>query len=273
MSHYTTELRYIVETSAGLDESTGYNDVNKIIDIAIPNIFNFDFPIFDEAYRKVLEKKIVKHFYTREIGFETVGLWKLKLDTKLNEIMPYYNKLYESELIEFNPLYTIEKSTTHSGTEDRDLTGNSATSGNSNNISQETSKNNSNTNTSAVDNTASASANTDLYSDTPQGQITHLEDKTYLTNARQVNDNGIVHNENNANTSALSQTDTSSADSNIYNNSTANTEKVKTLDNYIDRVIGRNYNPNKLLADFRKNILNIDMMIIRDLEDLFMQLW
>lgn len=106
MSKYTTEVRFICETASGLGESKGYTDVNTIITNAIPKIFTFTFPIFDENYRTVLEKKILKHFYTREICEETVGLWKLRLDTRLNEIMPYYNKLYKSELLEFNPLYT-----------------------------------------------------------------------------------------------------------------------------------------------------------------------
>ena len=107
MSKYTTEVRFICEEACGLLESKGYNDIDSIITKAIPKIFSFNFPIFDENYRSVLELKILKHFYTREIGEETVGLWKLRFDTKLNEIMPYYNKLYSSELIEFNPLYSV----------------------------------------------------------------------------------------------------------------------------------------------------------------------
>lgn len=49
----------------------------------------------------------------REIGTETYGLWHLYLDTTLNEIMPYYNKLYETELLKFNPLYDIDLKRTH----------------------------------------------------------------------------------------------------------------------------------------------------------------
>ena len=104
MSKYTTELRFILEAYAGLDESEGNDNVNEIITKALPKLFNFDFPIFDEAYREVLERKIVRHYYTREIGFETIGLWKLKLNMVMNEIMPFYNKLYETELLKFNPL-------------------------------------------------------------------------------------------------------------------------------------------------------------------------
>lgn len=104
---YTTKVRTIVENSANLEDAAGYNDVNSIIEKAIPNIFNFDFPIFDEKYRTVLCKKILKRYYMREIAHETVGLWKLRLDTMLNEIMPYYNQLYKSALIEFDPFKDV----------------------------------------------------------------------------------------------------------------------------------------------------------------------
>lgn len=71
MSKYTTEVRFICETAAGLTESSGGDSVNSIIQKAAPIIFNFPFPIFDENYRNVLEQKILKHYYTREIAFET----------------------------------------------------------------------------------------------------------------------------------------------------------------------------------------------------------
>lgn len=112
MSHYTTEVRYICEATAGLDNSEGFNSIDTILDNSVDDIFNFDYPIFDETYRKPLNKKILRHFYTREIGEETVGLWKLRLQQTLNEIMPYYNKLYETELMEINPLYNVDLKTT-----------------------------------------------------------------------------------------------------------------------------------------------------------------
>lgn len=120
MSKYTTEVRYICENAAGYKESKGYADIDKIIEDSIDSIFSFNFPIFDASYRNVLCTKILRHYYTREIGFETVGLWKLKLQTKLTEIMPYYNQLYASELIKFNPLYDVDLSTTHVGNKSGD---------------------------------------------------------------------------------------------------------------------------------------------------------
>lgn len=113
MAKYTTSVRTICEFNGGYEESVGYNDVNDVIEKARQNIFSFKYPIFDQSYKALLETKILKHYYTREIGFETVGLWKLKLDTKMNEIMPYYNQLYESTLLEFNPLYDVYLERTH----------------------------------------------------------------------------------------------------------------------------------------------------------------
>ncbi len=119
MATYTTEVRSICEHYAGLEEAGGYTTVNDVIDKAAPKVFDFDWEVFDEAYRPVLMRKILKHYYTREIGLETVSLWKLKLDTRLNEVMPYFNQLYRSALEEFNPFYEVDLYTDRRKTGDR----------------------------------------------------------------------------------------------------------------------------------------------------------
>ena len=224
MSKYTTEVRFICENSAGLTESAGYARIDDIINKAVPAVFSFDFPIFDEAYRNVLCKKILKHYYTREICEETVGLWKLRLDTRMNEIMPYYNKLYESELLEFNPLYdvnitrtskrdntakdneTVDSTRVGTGSSENDVTGNvtstttskETSEGTSNGSSQSTSEGTNESTTSGTNESTNKTTNTgetsvtssddrvehDLYSDTPQGALNGVETGTYLTNAR-----------------------------------------------------------------------------------------
>jgi hypothetical protein len=126
MAKYTTEVRSICETLSTLGQTKGYNDVDTIISEATPKIFSFQYPIFDEAYRIPLEKKIIENYYTREIAHETVGLWKLKLQTKMRQIMPYYNQLYKSELLEFNPFYDVnvthDRSVTNTGSKVTDGT-------------------------------------------------------------------------------------------------------------------------------------------------------
>lgn len=128
MSKYTTEVRYICEVTAGLTDSAGFNSIDNILSReTVEKIFNFDYPIFDEEYRYPLNKKILRHFYTREIGEETVGLWKLRLSQMMNEIMPYYNKLYTSELDNINPYWNIDITTTGNREKDRNKTANHST--------------------------------------------------------------------------------------------------------------------------------------------------
>lgn len=107
LSKYTTELRYICEVLSGKDSSKGYNDVDNIVTLAAPLIFNIQFPIHNEAHRLDLEKMILKHYYTREIAAETFGLWQLWLNNTMCEIMPKYNELYRvAELAKnLNPLH------------------------------------------------------------------------------------------------------------------------------------------------------------------------
>lgn len=109
MSKYTTEVRYICETNTAYPiAGDGFDNIESIINASHSKIFNFNYPIFDNAYRATLETKILRHFYTREICDETVGLWKLRLCDRLNVIMPYYNQLYESALLKFNPFYDTD---------------------------------------------------------------------------------------------------------------------------------------------------------------------
>lgn len=243
MSKYTTEVRYICETYAGLVESAGFADVGKVIEDSRAKVFDFEYPIFDENYRQALESKILLHYYTQEIGLETVGLWKLKMQAKLNEIMPYYNQLYKSELLTFNPLVDVDLKTQRSGSSNNESTGKSESVTSS-------------TDTSTVNRNATAY---NLFSDTPQGGLQGVDSETYLSSA------GKTKNED---TSEGVNAGSSSNSGTVNNN-------ISTTEQYIEYVSGKNGGENyaKKLMDFRKSFLNIDMMIIRDLRSLFMYLW
>ena len=128
MSKYTTEIRFLCESLTGHTESVGFSSVKDVIRDAVPIIFDFDFPLYDPTYKPVLCAKILRHYYTREICEETYGLWKLRLEDRLNTIMPYYNQLYKSALLEFNPFYDVDLTTNHAGsgtdTSSGEITGN-----------------------------------------------------------------------------------------------------------------------------------------------------
>lgn len=210
MAKYTTLVRSICEQKAGLDESKGFNNVDSILSDSWDKIFTTRCTFFDEEYREVICKKILKHYYMREIGAETVGLWQLWLNTKLEEIMPYYNQLYESALIEFNPLYNIDlhrtrtKTGAEQGTLNDTLQGTHSTSGNvtetvnvvggmdrEQTTSDSGSKTGSGTSneTTANDETHSdidTIQKSDAYSDTPQGSLSNVDNNAYLTNYRKI---------------------------------------------------------------------------------------
>ena len=231
MSKYTTELRYICEHYSGLTESVDRADVNNVIEQSRSTIFNFDYPIFDTAYKPILERKILKHFYTREISYETVGRWRLALEAKMQEIMPYYNQRYNSELLEFNPLWDTYIDTKHTNdfeserkdvnsrtytrdiieNEDKQHSGNDVTTLSGSDVNRlggvdTRRKSGSKTVDEDIDDTSSgtnsktdASNDWNLYSDTPQGDVTGMsyhyetingvrtlvagDEKKYLTNA------------------------------------------------------------------------------------------
>lgn len=92
-----------------------YSSVEVNVENGIRFVFDMDYPIFDEAYRRVLERKILLQYYTREIGQETIALFKLHLANRLNLIMPYYNQLYLSELVKYDPLHNFDYWETHDG--------------------------------------------------------------------------------------------------------------------------------------------------------------
>ena len=62
------------------------------------------FPIWKEDHRGELEKKIIEHYYFRQIGFETVGRFKFMLNVRLREIMPKMIELYKTTLFKYNPI-------------------------------------------------------------------------------------------------------------------------------------------------------------------------
>lgn len=253
MSKYTTEVRFICENSAGLSESEGTNNVDSILDKCWNKVFNFNFPIFDENYRQVLCKKILKHYYTREIAHETVGRWKLALNAKLNEIMPYYNQLYKSELLEFNPFYDVDltRNREGSGTSNRTSKNTEINSGTSKNVSSGSGTNN--------------TVTLNRFSDTPQNSMDTqgIADSVPLTTVTKVNEDNTT---TNGSTDTLTRNDSKTGNG---------TENINNTDKYIEKVKGKQGTENysSLLKKFRETFLNIDMMIIDDCSDCFFTLW
>lgn len=279
MSKYTTEVRFICESKSGLEESKGASSVDEVIANSWSKIFTSKVSFFDEAYRSVLCQKILKHYYLREIGAETVGIWMLWMNTRLEEIMPYYNQLYESAKIEFDPMHDVDLTRKHKrnvdGTSKEDGTRTDNTTG------KRTLTGNRDTDStgSSTRNTTSGSDETkrDLYSDTPQGAITGLENENYLTNARKIT--------NNVNGTGTEETNTTENTGTNYSETedttgkvdgiTSNTGSSSTTEDYLETITGKQGTESfsSLLNKFRETFLNIDMQVIEEFSDLFFGLW
>lgn len=279
MSKYTTQVRFICESKSGLEVSGGSGDVDNIIAGSWNKIFTSKAPFFDEDYRSVLCSKILKHYYMREICCETVGIWTLWMNTRLEEIMPYYNQLYESAKIEFDPMHDVDLTRKH----ERNVVGTSKEDGTrtDNTTGKRTLTGNRDTDSTSngTRNTTNGSDETkrDLYSDTPQGAITGLENENYLTNARKITDNVNGTGNEETNTTENTGTDYSETEDTTgkVDGITSNTGSSNTTEDYLETIVGKQGTESfsSLLNKFRETFLNIDMQVIEEFSDLFFGLW
>lgn len=279
VSKYTMEVRYICEQLANATIETQVGDVPGIIEKAAPQIFDFDFPIWNEDYRKTLEEKILLHFYMREIGQETVGEWKLRLMQTLQDIMPEMNELYKSVEFKYDPLTDIDYTTDTKGE-------NKSTSGRKSTITDEGSRTEHEYVTDSANSTeTSDSSGKQLFNDTPMGQV----DSTKDADGKPNNDPwaGAVWKGKYATSATMNKNDSTSnsesknthnADSNATINNTRTgdeTQNDTANRSMISRVFGkssfRSYG--RLIQEFRENIMNVDKLVFEKLECCFMLLY
>lgn len=279
MSKYTTEVRFICEQKAGLKGSVGASDVDEVLSKSWNKVVTSNFVIFDEAYREKLVSKVLKHYYLREIGAETAGVWMLWMNTKFEEIMPYYNQLYESAKLKFEPFYDVDytRSSQRDVTETEHGSYENKSQSESNGSSTDTGKT-SNTSTAKTTVVSSASENNkDLYSDTPQGALTGVENETYLTSARKITKNG--NNDSEADetvtdngTSEVKGTTSQTIKSTLNNTNAKTGEKGDSFSEGVrGKMGGTSYS--KMLIEYRDTFINIDTLVIDEFKDLFFGLW
>lgn len=255
MSKYTTQIRFICESAIPLDKQGDGTKINQAIESGRTKLFDFNYELFDNNYKSVIESKFLRHNYTREIGFETVGLFKLKLQDLWLMKLPYYNDLWSSARFQFDPFKDINYTISHSGeqnVERNDVATGSSDSESTGNITRD----GSNTNTQGV---------VDKYSDTPQGALDGIIDTDWLTNARTIDttNNGSWEDETNS-------TNTSSIDTSNSLDST-----IDTTDSYLRTITGKmgTKSYSKLLQEYRDTLLNIDEMFINEFKNLFMLIY
>ena len=189
-----------------------------------------------------LATKIVNHYAMREIGFETMGLFREYAKNFMNELMEEYLPLIYSASIEYDPLINVDYSETYSHTLANNQTG-------SNTTTTQSATTNSNT-----------SSGLDVASDTPQGQI---------TKATILNGNYATSTSANENTSS----DTTNSSSNGTSNLTNNEQLAENSTKHIIGNSGVSATAQKMIALYRDNIRAIDREIIEKCNVLFMGIY
>lgn len=209
MATFSIELRELVETFGKSEiikwfsdyELTDYLTADEIKIINDRGTWN----------KQKLAKKIIDHYYMREIGFETPALFKQRVKVAMQEIMEEKLPLIYSASIKYDPLVNVDFTETYTGSTQGDSTSNS------NGIN--------------------------IHSDTPQSMISKEE--------------------------ILGGKYASSADGNELQdttNTTGSEDYTKTMRGNS----GVSATAQKMIQQYRENIIMIDRDIIKDLSKMFM---
>ena len=206
-----------------------------------------DYPIWDETHRDALNGKILDHYYYHEIAHETVDQFIRRLRTKMREIMPYYceyaKTLPNADIMMADVDVTVAsdgRASNRSGVDSRTTTKNES--------SQE-----------STSNTDTGSKTRAVNSETPQSRLAGNAD--YATSAVDTHSSGDSR-------ATGSQKNVGTGDNRT---NTASTGEDETHN--ITRTTGRGRPAAELIAAWRATIANIDMMIIGELDGLFLSVW
>lgn len=208
----------------------------KIVDLAKvgrTKIFNFDYPLSEKVDKEKFECMILNHFLQRRINFQTITGFQIQLNVKLNEIMPLYNKMFDS-LDGWNIFEDGEK-TTHDSTDERTT-----------NV-----ENTANNSLSSNSNTTSENISDLRYSKMPQNDLQNIKDGKYITEYNYNQDNAT-------NTDESTSTGSSSGTSNTKDNNILHEEWNRSP---ADKIA--------IYKEFQENLKSIYGMIFKDLECLF----
>ena len=225
MSKYTIELRKIIEYEGRETVENYFKDYcinNYLKPYEIETILKANIWSKDR-----LASKIVDHYYIREIGYETIGLFKHYAKVYMQEIMERYLPLIYTNCIDYDILTNVDYEETFT----RNIKGNGESESSSTNSASGLSVN----------------------SDTPQGEITKAN----------------ILAGNYASNTGASETESNISDTSTTSNTTDETYSKKIKGNNG----GLGDTSQKLIYQYRQNIIAIDEQIIKELDKLFMGLY
>lgn len=277
MSKYTISLKNYCENRYTNESGTPAADVpaENVINWAAPKIFNFTFPVFDEEYRDDIETLIIRHFYFREIGFETFPMFQLKLHDRMLQVMPAINEMYSATITDGNKIFDFSD-----GGERR--TYEEETSGEtSKETSGEYEKNETTADKQQISISVSDTENHKYgENDTPQNAIPQgWGNNTYLSKY-EYSDDTKSHTETRQVTNISAGSDGKINNGAIFhwdNGSNSGSESGSTSGarEFLETIykIGDSKKNLEFLAEMESKFVSIETVLLNSLESLFMQIW
>lgn len=242
------------------------------------NLWDFDYPSYYQGDAKTaFEQKVIDHYLFHQIGVETIARFKHNFKTRVREIMPYYLQMYKSvEIMEAldNPFDNVDMTETFEQTTTDTSSGkvNSTETGTTSNSNTETGTSSSNETATKTDNKTATEDTEHRFSNTPQGEISNID--SYLTEAskdnkdqtEKITSNGTVKTENESKITSNGTGETSRT-----NSGTSETENAGTVKHTLTRKGNQGINTYAHdMIEYRQSFINVDMMIIGALRDLFL---
>lgn len=193
------------------------------------NLFNFDYPFYDNEVKNIFEKKFINHYYFNEIGYESINAFKQQLKSYFLRVYPYYKQMYDIELRCKNIDFMLNKDLKEtfirelSNTEESNLNS-ELTVNNTSNLNNKEDENNTNiiknsNNSHTINNNTTSNNSTDINyeSSLSDGVASSILENGYITNSQK--------SENNVN----EQTSVETTENNS-SNSTNNTNVLKNIE-------------------------------------------
>jgi hypothetical protein len=241
------------------------------------NLWDFDYPsYYSGEEKKAFEQKVIDHYLFRQIGAETPARFKHNFKTRIREIMPYYIQMYKSvEIMDEieDPFGNVDVTETYTETHSGTTTGSqSSESTGSSNTTTEGSTN-ANETFEGFEARELSENKVNKFSNTPQGEIEMIH--TYMTEARMednVTDDNVNRNE------SVTKSNTDSSESNVTSSDSSSGQTSSTSEGTVTHTLNRKGNQGVNtyahdMIEFRQSFINVDTMIIRELSDLFLQVY
>lgn len=186
----TNNMQMIASYLLNRIELAGYAEIEDDIKALKTWLFDFDVPFYNQEKLDAFLENWIRHFYMREIAYETSMMFKMRVRDVFCRILPQYNKMLELLDTDFDLMMStnITDARTKQNTMDRDITGSEnkqkTSTVDTTNTSTENRKENG---TTTIEDQKSSA---DAFSDTPEGNLSNVDNLSYLSDYRKIVDKG-----------------------------------------------------------------------------------